>query len=204
MTKLKILIVEDEALIAKDIEFSLMQLEYSIIGIAYDSTTALDMIHNRNPDLVLLDIELNSELSGIDIAKILNEKYKIPFIYLTSYADPCTIDFVKTTLPFGYILKPFSERELYSAIELASYRLQEQGEKGFPDIKKINSLTIDSLTSREYDLLSGLFKGKTNQELAKDYYISVNTVKTHLKSIYSKMGVSNRHMALSKIFELIK
>ncbi len=204
MTKLKILIVEDEALIAKDIEFSLMQLEYSIIGIAYDSTTALDMIHNRNPDLVLLDIELNSELSGIDIAKILNKKYKIPFIYLTSYADPCTIDFVKTTLPFGYILKPFSERELYSAIELASYRLQEQGEKGFPDIKKINSLTIDSLTSREYDLLSGLFKGKTNQELAKDYYISVNTVKTHLKSIYSKMGVSNRHMALSKIFELIK
>ncbi len=204
MTKLKILIVEDEALIAKDIEFSLMQLEYSIIGIAYDSTTALDMIHNRNPDLVLLDIELNSELSGIDIAKILNKKYKIPFIYLTSYADPCTIDFVKTTLPFGYILKPFSERELYSAIELASYRLQEQGEKGFPDIKKINSLTIDSLTSREYDLLSGLFKGKTNQELAKDYYISVNTVKTHLKSIYSKMGVSNRHMALSKIFELMK
>ncbi|HHH55334.1 MAG TPA: response regulator, partial [Bacteroidetes bacterium] len=102
MNKLKILIVEDEALIAKDIEFSLNQLEYSIVGIAYNSTMALDMIHNRKPDLVLLDIELNSDLSGIDIANILNEKYKIPFIYLTSYADPSTIDSVKKTLPFGY------------------------------------------------------------------------------------------------------
>ncbi|HHH52929.1 MAG TPA: response regulator transcription factor, partial [Bacteroidetes bacterium] len=192
------------ALIAKDIEFSLNQLEYSIVGIAYNSTMALDMIHNRKPDLVLLDIELNSDLSGIDIANILNEKYKIPFIYLTSYADPSTIDSVKKTLPFGYILKPFSEKELFSAIELASYRIQEQVNKGFPDKEKINSLTIDPLTTREYELLFGLFQGKSNQELAKDYYISVNTIKSHLKNIYSKMGVTNRHKALSKIFEIMR
>ena len=164
MNKLKILIVEDEALIAQDIEYSLRQLDYSIVGIAYDSINALDMIHNRSPDLILLDIELNSELSGIDIANILNEKYKIPFIYLTSYADPDTIDSVKKTLPFGYILKPFSEKELFSAIELASYRLTNEENKGFPNKEKIDTCCFDTpLTSREYDLLSGLFKGKSNQ-----------------------------------------
>jgi len=204
MNKLKILIVEDEALIAKDIEFSLLRLEYMVVGIAYDSVTALDMIHNRKPDLVLLDIELNSEISGIDIAKILNSKYKIPFIYLTSYADPCTIDMVKKTFPFGYILKPFSERELYSAIELANYRLINKSKSIFPSKSSINELCCDVLTSREYDVLIGLYEGKSNQKLADDYFISINTVKTHLKNIFSKMEVSNRHMALSKIFKIIK
>ncbi len=204
MDKIKILIVEDEALIAKDIEMSLRQLEYSIIGIAYDSVTALDMIHSRRPDLVLLDIELNSELTGIDIAVILNEKYKIPFIYLTSFSDPCTIDFVKKTLPFGYILKPFSERELYSAIELAAFRLEKRALNGFPDISTVNKVCLAPLTNREYDLLKGLFSGKSNSDLAKENHISINTVKTHLKNLYYKMDVSNRHMVSTKIYGLIK
>ena len=204
MKKIRILIVEDEALIAKDIELSLRQLDYSIIGIAYDSVTALDMIHSRNTDLVLLDIELNSEMTGIDIANILNDKYKIPFIYLTSFSDPCTIDFVKKTLPFGYILKPFSERELYSAIELASFRLEERKFDGFPDLDTINTVCFTPMTAREYDLLVGIFAGKSNQELADGNNISINTVKTHLKNIYYKMDASNRHNVLSKIYNLIR
>ncbi len=204
MKKLEILIVEDEALIAKDIEISLRQLDYSIVGIAYDSVAALDMIHSRNPDLVLLDIELNSEMTGIDIAKVLNDKYKIPFIYLTSFSDPCTIDAVKKTLPFGYILKPFSERELYSAIELASFRLEERRYNGFPDINKVSSICILPMTAREYDLLVGIFAGKTNLELAAENHISINTVKTHLKNIYYKMDASNRHTVLSKIYKLFR
>lgn len=204
MKKLKILIVEDEALIAKDIEFSLKQLDYTVIGIAYNSMTALDMIHNRKPDLVLLDIELNSEKTGVEIAEILNEKYQIPFIYLTSFSDPETIDSVKKTLPFGYILKPFSERELFSSIELASYRLDEQLNQGFPSQEKLNKICQSPLTSREYDILIGLFEGKSNQELAEQNYISINTIKTHLKKVYLKLDVTNRHKAISKIFELIK
>lgn len=204
MNKLKILIVEDEALIAKDIEYSLKQLDYTVIGIAYDSLTALDMIHNRKPDLVLLDIELNSDKTGIEIANILNEKYQIPFIFLTSFSDPDTIDSVKKTLPFGYILKPFSERELFSTIELASYRLSKKISQGFPSKEKLNKHYQSTLTSREYDILIGLFEGKSNQELSKQYFISVNTIKTHLKKIYSKLDVSNRHKAVSKVFDLMK
>ena len=202
--KIKILIVEDEALVAKDIEISLRHLDYHIVGIAYDGMSALDMIHSRLPDLVLLDIELNSDISGIDIANVLNEKYGIPFIYLTSYADPCTIDMVKKTLPFGYILKPFSERELYGAIELAAYRFDEKKKTSFPEKGIIDDLCDTPLTVREYELLQGLFKGKTNQELANDYFVSLNTIKTHLKNIYFKMDVSNRHKALIKIFGLMK
>jgi len=203
MKKLSILIVEDEALIAKDIEYSLLQLGYAITGIAYDGVEALDHLQRIKPDLVLLDIELKDGLTGIDIANILNEKYKIPFIFLTSYSDPGTIDMVKKTLPFGYVLKPFSERELFSAIELAAYRLDSKAKKYFPEIEKINSICLSPLTSREYDLLVGLFEGKSNAEMCEKYFISINTVKTHLKRIYSKLDVSNRHTTLSKIYELI-
>lgn len=203
MKKLNILIVEDEALIAKDIEYSLQQLGYIISGIAYDGVQALDLIQRTQPDLVLLDIELKEGLSGIDIAHILNEKHNIPFIYLTSYADPATIDMVKKTLPFGYVLKPFSERELFSAIELATYRLDNESKKHFPSIEKINDICLSPLTAREYDILVGLFEGKSNQALCDEFFISINTVKTHLKKIYAKLDVSNRHATLSKIYELI-
>lgn len=203
MKKLNILIVEDEALIAKDIEISLSQLGYGIAGIAYDAVEALDLIRSKKPDLVLLDIELKDGLSGIEIARILNEKYKIPFIYLTSYSDPETIGAVKKTLPFGYVLKPFSKRELFSAIELASYRIDSQTKKNFPEIEKINTVCNSPLTAREYDILVALFEGKSNLEMCKEYYISINTVKTHLKKIYFKLEVQNRHSTLSKIFDLI-
>jgi DNA-binding NarL/FixJ family response regulator len=203
MKKLKILIVEDEALIAKDIEFSLRQLGYTITGIAYDGLEALEMIQRHRPDLVLLDIELKGGLSGIDIAHILNEQHKTPFIYLTSYADPDTIEKVKKTLPFGYVLKPFSERELYSAIELASYRLDNESRKFFPGIDRINGICLSPLTSREYEILVRLFEGKSNQEISEEYFISINTVKTHLKKIYAKLEVPNRHATLSKVYDLI-
>lgn len=203
MKKLSIMIVEDEALIAKDIEYSLHQLGYKITGIAYDGVEALEMIRREKPDLVLLDIELKEGLSGIDIGHILNEQYKIPFIYLTSYSDPNTIDKVKKTLPFGYVLKPFSEAELFSAIELASYRLDSESKKYFPPIEKVNSICISPLTSREYDILLGLFEGKSNTEMSEEFFISINTVKTHLKKIYAKMEVPNRHSTLSRVYELI-
>jgi len=104
--KSNILIVEDEPIIAKDIQSYIVNLNYNVIG-----KMALDILHARQVDLVLLDIHIGGSRDGIDIAEIINEKYDIPFIYLTSFSDETTLDRAKTTKPYGYIVKPFDDNK---------------------------------------------------------------------------------------------
>src|SRR6056297_370957 len=99
--KTKVVIVEDEPLIAEDLRFLLNSMKYTVVGVAQTSTKAMDIINNRIPDIVLLDIHIKGDKDGIDIAQRLNDDYRIPFIYLTSYADKDTIDRAKTTMPYG-------------------------------------------------------------------------------------------------------
>ena len=94
----KILVVEDEPIIAEDLSLMLKKEGYQIIGIANDGSSALDLLHSQNPDIALLDISLDSSLSGFDIAKVINEKYKIPFIFITSFSDKYTLEKAKDAL----------------------------------------------------------------------------------------------------------
>lgn len=118
MKPLRIYIVEDEPLIAATIETALKKQGFNVIGDGYDYSGSLSDIEKLRPDLVLLDIQLEGEKDGIDIALQLDKKL-IPYLYLTSQTDPSTIDRVKTTNPLGYIVKPFTEAGLSSNIELA-------------------------------------------------------------------------------------
>jgi len=118
--KVKILIVEDEILIAKDIENRLTAINYQIIGIAATAERALELIANNNDiDIILIDIILKGELDGIELARIINSKHQIPFIFLTSHADASLVERAKNVLPYAYILKPFNDRQLSIDIELA-------------------------------------------------------------------------------------
>ena len=92
---ISVLIVEDEPVIATDIEMTLTGADYTVVGIAYSSTKALDLLHRFRPDIVLLDIAIKGDKDGIDIAAIINDKYKVPFIYITSFADRETLDVYK-------------------------------------------------------------------------------------------------------------
>ena len=116
---IKIFIVEDDALIAEDVKMMLEDLGYHVVGKAFNAESAMTKIKTSNPDIVLLDIELAGEMSGIDLAEIINLKYQIPFIYLTSFYDNATLEKAKATVPSGYILKPFDENDLKVGIELA-------------------------------------------------------------------------------------
>lgn len=118
MEPLKIYIVEDEPLIAATIETALEKQGFSVAGDSESYEEALSSIRNTRPDLVLIDIQLEGEKDGIDLASELDLR-KVPYLYLTSQTDPETIGRVKETYPLGYIVKPFTEAGLRSNIEVA-------------------------------------------------------------------------------------
>jgi len=119
-----ILVVEDENIVAKDIEHRLKALGYNVSALASSGEEALQKARDACPDLVLMDIRLKGAMDGVDTAEELRRQFNVPVVYLTAYADANTLQRAKVTQPFGYILKPFEERELYTCIEVALYKHQ--------------------------------------------------------------------------------
>jgi PAS domain S-box-containing protein len=117
-----ILIVEDEGVVAHDIAETLKSLGYAVTGIAKSGEDALEMVKASRPDLVLMDIHLATAMDGIEAAEKIHHLCDIPVIYLTAYADKPLLDRTKITEPFGYIIKPYDERELQSTIEIAFHK----------------------------------------------------------------------------------
>jgi PAS domain S-box-containing protein len=118
----RILVVEDERIIARDIQSSLENLGYAVLAIAPSGTEAIEKALELRPDLILMDIRLKGEIDGIQAAEQIWNQLQIPIIYSTGYSDRNTLERAKTTGPFGYILKPIEERELYVTIETALHR----------------------------------------------------------------------------------
>jgi PAS domain S-box-containing protein len=117
-----IFVVEDEAIVASDIKETLINLGYGVAGTARSGESALEMIGATRPDLVLMDIHLAGRMDGIEAAGQIHARYGIPVIFLTAYADKALLERAKITEPYGYIIKPFDERALHSAIEMAVYK----------------------------------------------------------------------------------
>lgn len=128
MGKVKIVIVEDESIVAKDIQNSLKNLGYSVPAVVSSGEKAIEVVHKYQPNLVLMDIMLKGEMSGIEAAKIIKEKFEVPIIFLTAYADEDTIEKAKLSFPYGYIIKPFKEKELETTIEMALNKYAEDVE----------------------------------------------------------------------------
>lgn len=122
MSKAKILVVEDEWIIANDIKDSLISMGYMVSGIAASSEEAMARVEECRPDLVLMDIVLKGDKNGIETVKDIRARYDIPVIYLTAYDNQCLVDQAKLTDSHGYLLKPFKDRELHIAIELALHK----------------------------------------------------------------------------------
>ena len=199
MTDVRVLIVEDEPLIAEDISDFLGEIDYTSAGIAYDSETALDMLINRHPDIALLDITIDGSMNGIQLAEIINDKYDIPFVFLTSHSDKLTLDKAKQTLPYGYIVKPFNEKDLLSTLEMALFRHATENKSNLPNLQTLNDNLNLSLTAREYECLRQLSEGLTNKQMAEKQFVSVNTIKTHLKNLFLKLEVKNRTSAIRRV-----
>jgi len=128
MTRSRILIVEDELIVAEDLRMTLTTLGYDVIGISPTGEHALELAAEQRPDVVLMDIMLAGELDGIATAAKIRAQYDIPVIYVTAYADENLVARAKLTEPFGYIVKPFNEREVHSNIEITLYRYRTEKE----------------------------------------------------------------------------
>ncbi|HBX70304.1 MAG TPA: hypothetical protein DEH25_13235 [Chloroflexi bacterium] len=124
MNQFSILIVEDEILVAKDIENKLIQAGYRVIGRAASGQEAIALAESEKPDLALMDIQLNGEMNGIETATYLSEKLDIPIIYLTAFADAQTLQRAKQTTPYSYLIKPFDPQKLLISIEIAIHKHQ--------------------------------------------------------------------------------
>lgn len=125
----KILVVEDESIVSKDIQMSLKRLGYEICGAAPSGEEAVEIAREKLPDLILMDIMLKGKMNGIETAHVIREEMEVPIIYLTAYADESTLSKAKITEPYGYIIKPFQEIDLHTSIEMALYKHQKELEK---------------------------------------------------------------------------
>ena len=120
--KTRVLIIEDEVLIAEEISSTLQLLGYSVAGIIMNGDRALDAIAHLQPGLILLDIHIKGSLNGIDLAHIIRKKHALPFLFLTAFSDWDTLEKAKKTMPYGYILKPFNETTIKVNLEMALFK----------------------------------------------------------------------------------
>jgi putative nucleotidyltransferase with HDIG domain len=122
MGQASILLVEDEGIVAKDLEMTLTRLGYNVLAIASTGKRAVELALTKQPELVLMDIHLPGEMDGVEAYTQIVAQQDVPAIYITAYADDVTLQRAKTTGPLGFLLRPFTERDLASVIEIALYK----------------------------------------------------------------------------------
>ncbi len=145
--KSRILVVEDEPIVAKDIQQTLMESGYEVVKIVSTGEDAIREVQNRNPDLVLMDIVLGGEMDGVEAAGQIHSRYNIPVVYLTAYADKETLRRAKITGSYGYIVKPYQKRDLEITLETTLYRAEMENRlrKKEEEIRKLNTASISNL-----------------------------------------------------------
>jgi len=141
--KINILVVENETVVALNIQNRLEEIGYGVPDIVSSGEQAIEIAESTQPDLVLMDIRLTGKVDGIQAAEEIRTKLKIPIVYMTAYSDRETLERAKVTEPYGYIIKPFEARELYSVIEIALYK--HQIEKQLKEREQWLTTTITSI-----------------------------------------------------------
>jgi len=150
----QILVVEDEGLIAADVQRRLQRLGYSVPAIAQSGKEALRCTRSMPFDLVLMDIRIKGEMDGIETAAALKAEFETPVVYLTAHSDEATVDRAKLTEPFGYLLKPIGDGNLRSAVQIAIYKSEMEGR-----------ISDNWLSATLHSVREGLITTKTNGEL---------------------------------------
>jgi putative nucleotidyltransferase with HDIG domain len=145
--KPRVMIVENDSLIAKDIKYTLESLGYEVTSIAFSGKEAIKKVKADNPDLVLMDIVLNGNLDGIHAASKIRKYANIPIVYLTAYADNKILQRAKITKPYGYIIKPFKDGELRTTVEIALYkhRTEQKLRESSDKLRKALESTVNAL-----------------------------------------------------------
>lgn len=187
--QVKILIVEDELLVAEQIASYLQNTEYNVLGIVDNGEDAVDFLSQDSPDLVLMDIELNGKIDGVETAAKIQEKVFIPIIYLTKLSDIRTLNRVKATMPAAYLTKPFKNHDIRNAIEMAIYNgILDHQKEARHEIKLNLELDIKNSDGIKH-LQDRIFYRENNKSIRKlllneliylektDYYLVAHTIR---------------------------
>ena len=171
MPHVKLLIVEDEEIVAFDLEDILKSLGYEVSAIVASGEEAIATCTTIKPDLVLMDIMLKGDMDGTQAAEVINKHFNIPVIYLTAYGDNKTLNRAKTTEPFGYLVKPFEERELHTAIEIALSRHQaeEKMRLALAKEKELSELKSLFVANASHEFRNPLATIRSSAELLERY-----------------------------------
>lgn len=201
MESLKILIVEDDAIVADDIKSCLEELGHCPVGPAHESVKARQLLSCEKPQLALLDIHLQSHMEGIDLAEWMLIHRPVPVIFLTAFSDEITLSRAKAVHPAHYLMKPFDKMQLKIAIEIAGSNYYQSDSKQLLTRRlfKFNRHLTCRLSSRELEVLRFLAEGLSNREMAEKLYVSEHTIKSHLKSIFLKTDARSRTDLISRI-----
>lgn len=194
---IKILIVEDNVIIADDMQSMLEEIGYEIVDNVIVYEQAEEVLKNKQVDLVLIDIILASDRTGIDLGKHIRENYNIPFIFVTSNSDRATVENAKTVKPNGYLVKPFEQQDLYTSIEIAlsGFNYAEKGENKEDMDERLlsNSILKDSIFVKKQHLYYRIQFGDIQFIKADNVYLEVNTadkkflVRSPLKDYLEKL-----------------
>jgi DNA-binding NarL/FixJ family response regulator len=176
--KERILIIEDEVIIAEDIKNILEADDYYVCAIADSYDTALIEFKLHSPEIVITDIYLKGKKNGVDIANELIKLQPVPFVFITAYSNDELIETISVFPNITYITKPFSNSQVIAAVKMMSARLN-------------NSNSLPKLSKREQQVLDLVIKGHSSTEIAKELDISFETVRTYRKKLLTKFKVKS-------------
>lgn len=168
MSKTTVLIVEDEAIVAADLAAKLRMLGYEVVGTAAEGEKAVELACRLEPQVVLMDIWLKGPMDGIAAAEAIRRRHCAPVIYLTAHSDSATLERAKLSEPFGYILKPFEERELSTAIEMALYKHQSDMQ-----LRKANEELEQRVEERTRELVAASAYNRSLIEASLDPLVTI-------------------------------
>jgi len=191
MNKVKILVVEDEVIIADNICDTLEDLGYQALEPVINYTEAIETIEKETPDIAILDIQLSGSKTGIDLAQIINREYNFPYIFLTSNSDSATVSEAKKVSPSAFLVKPFTKEELYSSIEIALFNFT----KKVGQINDKNLIIKDALFIKDKGVYIKLLFNDITYLKSSHVYVdivlkdgSVQVVRISLNDIISKLS----------------
>lgn len=200
MTNETVLIVEDEAIVAKDIECQLVELGYKVLGIADCYQQTMDIIEKEKPMVILMDIKLKSDMDGITIAGKILEKYQVSIIFLTAHAESDTLERAIAIYPCGYIVKPFTIATLNSAIKLAlvKYKMFKSMEDMNESLKIYNFTLSHDLKVPLRHIDFSLGKLKSMKYPSKQYHDHLDSIQTSVNNINDLISQVLKYSALDQ------
>lgn len=192
-----ILIVEDDATLAMELEEFLPTIGHQVSGVAASGPEAVKMARKHRPSLVLMDIKMPGRMDGIKAAGIIKSELGINIIFISGHTEEKLLERAKFVEPLNYIHKPFSEEQIAAALKMACYQI---------NINKMSPVEYDerahaykNFSRMEIRVSELLERGKTSEEIGATLNLSLNTVKWHRKNIRKKLGISEKNISIQSV-----